>query len=83
MLAAELSLSGSTAWTKLQGTITSQYSVPFELDGKIQKLPLPALINLRSHPDADVRRRGYEAENQAWNTLKEPLAAAMNGSKAK
>ena len=81
MLAAELSLSGSTAWTKLQGTITSQYSVPFELDGKIQKLPLPALINLRSHPDADMRRRGYEAENQAWNTLKEPLAAAMNGIK--
>ncbi|MHC1740694.1 MAG: M3 family oligoendopeptidase [Anaerolineaceae bacterium] len=81
MLAAELSLSGSTAWTKLQSTVTSQYSVPFELDGKIQKLPMPALINLRSHPDEDVRRRGYEAENQAWNTLKEPLAAAMNGIK--
>jgi pepF/M3 family oligoendopeptidase len=42
---------------------------------------MPALINLRSHPDEDVRRRGYEAENIAWNTLKEPLAAAMNGIK--
>ena len=81
MLASELSLSGSNAWTKLQGTVTSQYSVPFELDGKIQKLPMPALINLRSHPDAQVRRRGYEAENQAWNTLKEPIAAALNGIK--
>jgi len=81
MLAAELSLSGSTAWTKLQGTVTSQYSVPFEMDGKIQKMPMPALINLRSHPDAEVRKKGYEAENQAWNTLKEPLAAAMNGIK--
>ena len=81
MLAAELSLSGSTAWTKLQGTVTSQYSVPFEIEGKIQKLPMPALINLRSHPDAELRRRGYEAENQAWNVLKEPLAAAMNGIK--
>ena len=81
MLAAELSLSGSTAWTKLQSTVTSQYSVPFDLDGKIQKLPMPALINLRSHPDESVRRRGYEAENQAWNVLKEPLAAAMNGIK--
>jgi len=81
MLAAELTLSGSTAWTKLQGTVTSQYSVPFELDGKIQKLPMPALINLRSHPDGEVRRRAYEAENQAWNVLKEPLAAAMNGIK--
>jgi pepF/M3 family oligoendopeptidase len=81
MLASELSLSGSNAWTKLQGTVTSQYSVPFEMDGKIQKLPMPALINLRSHPDAQVRRRGYEAENQAWNTLKEPIAAALNGIK--
>jgi oligoendopeptidase F len=25
--------------------------VDFELDGKTQKLPMPALINLRSHPD--------------------------------
>jgi pepF/M3 family oligoendopeptidase len=81
MLAADLTLSGSTAWTKLQGTVTSQYSVPFEMDGKVQKLPMPALINLRSHPDESVRRRGYEAEDQAWNTLKEPLAAAMNGIK--
>lgn len=81
MLAAELSLSGSTAWTKLQGTVVSQHSVPFELDGQIRKLPMPALINLRSHPDAEVRRKAYEAENQAWNVLKEPLAAAMNGIK--
>lgn len=81
MLAADLSLSGSTAWAKLQSTVTSQYSVPFELDGKIQKLPMPALINLHSHPDEEVRRKAYEAENQAWNTIKEPLAACMNGIK--
>lgn len=81
MLAADLSISGSMAWEKLQGTVTSQYSVPFELDGKVQKLPMPALINLHSHPDENVRRRAYEAENQAWNALKEPLAAAMNGIK--
>ncbi|MEA5079381.1 MAG: M3 family oligoendopeptidase [Anaerolineaceae bacterium] len=81
MLAAELTLSGSTAWTKLQGTVVSQHSVPFELDGQIRKLPMPALINLRSHPDGEVRRKAYEAENQAWNILKEPLAAAMNGIK--
>lgn len=81
MLAADLSLSGSTAWTKLQSTVTSQLSVPFELDGKIQKLPMPVLINLHSHPDEEVRRKAYEAENQAWNTVKEPLAACMNGIK--
>ncbi len=80
-LAAELSLSGANAWGKLQGTVTSQLSVEFELDGKVQKLPMPALINLRSHPDEETRRRGYEMENKIWPTVKEALAASMNGVK--
>ncbi|RME08708.1 MAG: hypothetical protein D6803_00510, partial [Anaerolineae bacterium] len=46
-LAAELSLSGATAWSKLQGTVTSQLSVEFEVDGEVKSLPMPALINLR------------------------------------
>lgn len=80
-LAAELSLSGGNAFGKLQGTVTSQLSVDFELDGNTQKLPMPALINLRSHPDEAMRRRAYEAENQAWETVKETLAACLNGVK--
>jgi pepF/M3 family oligoendopeptidase len=80
-LAAELGLSGANAWGKLQGTVTSQLSVEFELNGKVQKLPMPALINLRSHPDENTRKRAYEAENEAWAKVKEPLAAAMNGVK--
>lgn len=80
-LAAELNLSGANAWGKLQGTITSQLSVDFELDGAVQSLPMPALINLRSHPDEDVRRRAYEAETKAWESVREALAAALNGVK--
>ncbi len=80
-LAAELLVSGASAWGKLQGTLTSQLSVPFELDGEVQQLPMPALINLRSHPDESVRRRAWEAENVAWESVKEPLAACMNGVK--
>ena len=62
-LAAELNLSGASAWGKLQGTVTSQLTVDFELDGKVQKLPMPALINLHSHPDeigAPPRLRGRD-----------------------
>ncbi len=80
-LAAELSLSGSQAWSKLQGTVTSQLMTEFELDGEVKQLPSPALVNLRAHPDESVRRRGYEAEMKAWETVKEPLAAALNGVK--
>ena len=81
VLAAEMSLSGGNAFGKLQGTVTSQLSVDFELDGKTQKLPMPALINLRTHPDEDTRRRAYEAENKAWEEVKETLAACLNGVK--
>ena len=80
-LAAELTLSGGRAWDKLQGTITSQITVDFELDGKVEKLPMPALLNLRTHADEDVRRRAYEAENKAWDSVRETLAACLNGVK--
>lgn len=80
-LAAEFGLSGTNAWSKLQGTVTSQLTVEFELDGKVQKLPMPALINLRSHPDESVRKRAYEKELEAWKTVQETLTACMNGVK--
>jgi len=80
-LAAELELSGRNAWSKLQGTVCSQLTVDFELDGKVQRLPITALQNLNHHPDGEVRRRAYEAELKAWESVREPLAAALNGVK--
>lgn len=80
-LAAELSLSGASAWNKLQGTVTSQLAADFELEGQVKRLPLPALINLHSHPDEAVRRRAYEAELALLASAREPLAAALNGVK--
>jgi pepF/M3 family oligoendopeptidase len=80
-LAAELTLSGGNAWDKLQGTITSQLTAEIELDGREQTLPITAIINLRSHPDGEVRRRGYEVEMEAWESVAEPLAACLNGVK--
>lgn len=80
-LSNELSLSGSQAWTKLQGSITSQLTADFVVDGKVEKLPIPALINFRSHPEEAIRKRAYEVEMRAWSTVEVPLAAALNGVK--
>jgi len=80
-LAAELSLSSTNLWSNLQGVITSQLTADFELGGEVRKLPLPALINLHSHPSEDVRRRAYEAEIALLTSVREPLAACMNGIK--
>lgn len=81
ILANELTLSGGDAWGNLQGTLTSQKTVEFKLDGQLQTLPMPALINLRSHPDPDVRERAYKLEMATWEDMKEPLAACLNGVK--
>ncbi len=80
-LASELYLSGAAAWSKLQGTVCSQISVPFERDGKMEKLPVTALINLHSDPDPEIRRRAYEVELKTWKAASEPLASALNGIK--
>jgi len=80
-LALELATSGADAWTRLQGTVTSQLTVEFTLNGETRNLPAPALINLRNHPDGGIRRRAYETEMEAWEGVKEPLAAALNGIK--
>jgi pepF/M3 family oligoendopeptidase len=81
-LASELSMSGVGAWGKLQGTIVSQISVPFEREGKTEQISMPALLNIQQHdPDAEVRREAYELELKTWKQYEEPLAAAMNGVK--
>jgi len=81
VLAAEMSLSGGNAFGKLQGTVTSQLTVDFQMNGNTEKLPMPALINLHSHPNEDIRHRAYDAENKAWEEVKETLAACLNGVK--
>lgn len=81
-LASELSLSGGSAWEKLQGTVTSQLSVPFERDGKTEDVSMPALQNIRRYdPDEHVRKTAFEAEIEAWESVRESLAACMNGVK--
>ena len=80
-LAAELSLSGSRAWERLHGVVTTQIKVPFEREGRVEELPITIIQNLRTDPDGDVRRRAYEAELAAWESVREPLAACLNGVK--
>ena len=80
-LAAELGTSGTNAWSRLQGTVTSQLKVEFDVDGEMQTIPITTLLNYRNHPEEEARRRAYETEMEAWERVREPLAAALNGVK--
>jgi len=80
-LASELLLSGGGIMDRLQGTVTSQLKVPFELDGKTTMMPMTMVRNLANNPSVDVRRRAYEAELAGWEQIREPVAFALNGVK--
>ena len=78
-LAAEMNLSGGSAWSRLHGNVTSQIGVSVE--GIEGQLPISAVRNLARDPRREVRRRAYEAELAAWEQHSVPLAAALNGIK--
>jgi len=80
-LAAELNVTGGSAWGKLHGNLTSQLAVPVELEGSVHELPMSAVRNLAYEMDREVRCRAYEAELAGWARFGVPLAAAMNSIK--
>lgn len=80
-LAAEMRLSGGSAWNKLHNNLTSQLLVPVDLDGETREMAMSAVRNLAYDPDRDTRRRAYAAELAAWERAALPLAASLNGVK--
>ncbi|MCA9835037.1 MAG: M3 family oligoendopeptidase [Thermomicrobiales bacterium] len=81
-LAAELTLSGGSAFGDLQSSVSSQILVTFEkTSGETVTLPISDVRNLANDPDRDVRKRAYDAEVAAWKQWETPLAAALNGVK--
>ena len=80
-LAAELSLTGSSAWSRLHADVTSQLTTDVVLPDGTHHLPMPAVRGLATDPDPAVRRNAYEAELAAWPAVEVPIAAAMNAIK--
>jgi pepF/M3 family oligoendopeptidase len=80
-LYAELSVTGSSAWGRLQGDVTSQLAWEVALPTGVERLPMPAVRGLATHADPAVRRAAYDAEMAAWPSVAVPCAAAMNGVK--
>ena len=80
-LAAELDVTGGSAWARLHSNITSQLLVPVEVDGETKELPMSQVRNLAYEPDRALRRRAYEAEIAAWEKVALPLASALNSIK--
>jgi pepF/M3 family oligoendopeptidase len=80
-LAAELDVTGGTAWGRLHANLSSQLTAPVTLNGETNELPMSQIRNLALEADRETRRAAYEAELGAWEKVSLPLAAALNSIK--
>jgi len=80
-LAAQLWLSGGSAWVKLHGDVSAGLMAEVDLPTGADRLPVTVVRNLAGDPDRAVRQAAHQAELAAWRSVEVPLAAALNGVK--
>ena len=80
-LYSELGTTGSSAWGRLQGDLTSQLSTEVHLPTGTKTMPMAAVRGLSTDSDLNVRKAAYEAEMRAWPTIAVACASAMNSIK--
>ena len=74
---ARMGLSGGSAWSDLQGYLTS--TVPVSYNGGTTNLS--SIRNLAYDPDPAVRKAAYEAEIACYDRIKDSVAFALNSIK--
>lgn len=74
---ARMSLSGASAWSQLQETLTSTVEVPYR--GGTETLS--SIRNLAYNADAAVRREAYDAELAAYDKIRDGVAFSLNSIK--
>ncbi len=74
---ARMQLSGGSAWSDLQGYLTS--TVPVSYNGGTTNLS--TIRNLAYDPDPAVRKAAYEAEIACYDRIKDSVAFALNSIK--
>ena len=81
-LAAELGITGSSAWSRLYDDVSAGVTATVEhADGRTETLPIFAVRGLATHPDAAVRAAAFRAELAAWQANATPIGAALNAIK--
>ena len=76
-LIATLKQTGSMSWGRLQSLLTSTLAVSYE--GK--EITLSEVRNLAYDPSQEVRRKAYEAEIKAYESIEKSIAFSLNSIK--
>ena len=76
-LIAHMDITGGSAWGKLFDYLTSTLKVDYE--GEV--ITLPAVRNLATSEDKEVRKKAYEAELASYDKIADSIAFALNNIK--
>ncbi len=76
-LFAEMNISGASAWSDLQSSLTSSLKVNY----RGEDITLSTVRNLAYDPDTEVRRDAFEAEIKAYPAVETATAFALNSIK--
>jgi oligoendopeptidase F len=79
-LAADLSRSGADAWGRLQESLSSNASAPWN-DAEGERMTVVELRGFAYDPDRRKREKAYRKELECWKAVEIPMAAALNGVK--
>lgn len=78
-LAADLGVTGMSAWGRLYDRISGTLQFELAVSGhEAQMLPVSMSRTLLEDPDPAVRKAALLGSNRAWETMAEPLAACLN-----
>ncbi len=74
---AQMKTTGSSAWLKYKDQLISSMKVTMDN----QEYPLTEVLNMAYSKDKDVRKKAYEAELKAYQSVEQGVASALNAIK--
>lgn len=78
-LAAELDVTGLSAWGRLYDQISATLEFEFEPPGKpAERLPVSRARSLQGDADPEIRRAALRGANAAWKSVADTTAACLN-----
>lgn len=77
-LIVDLSVDGYRAWERLYHTVVGRIAIPWEVDGRVEKLSVGQAYNKFSHPDPSARAALFQRWTEAWAADSELCASALN-----
>ncbi|WP_174615785.1 M3 family oligoendopeptidase [Virgibacillus ihumii] len=77
-LVTDLMVDGYHAWRSLYNALMGDIIVHVPINGKISELSMGQAMNLRSHPNVEVRKESHKALEDVWMQKEELVAKVLN-----